>query len=122
MSKDGTTLIVTAPGFDNGNQADAGVIYYYKWDADGDSTLSYTLQQTINAPVTDLNLRFGSSIDINDSGSRLVIGAENFGNSREMRFDSGETTFDLQDTQFVDTNVGSGGAFTATKYNTKYFR
>ena len=120
MSKDGTTLVIGAPGVDNGNQADAGAVYYYKWDADGDSTLSYTLQQTINAPVTDLNLKFGSSIDINDSGSRLVIGAENFGNSREMRFDSGETTFDLQDTQFVDTNVGSGGAFTATKYNTKY--
>ena len=120
MSKDGTTLIIGAPGFDNGNQADAGVVYHYKWDADGDSTLSYSLQQTINAPTTNTNLKFGSSLDINDSGNRIVIGAENFGNSRDMRFDSGETTFDLQDTQFVDTNVGSGGAFTATKYNTKY--
>jgi len=37
-----------------------------------------------------------------------------------MDFDSGGTTFDLQDTQFVDFNVGSGGAYTATMYNTKY--
>ena len=51
MSKDGTTLIIGAPGADNVAQADAGAIYYYKWDADGDSTLAYTLQQTVNAPA-----------------------------------------------------------------------
>ena len=28
-------------------------------------------------------LKFCSTIDINDSGNRIVIGAENFGNSRE---------------------------------------
>ena len=37
-----------------------------------------------------------------------------------MRFDSGSTTFDLQDTQFVDANVGSGAVYTATMYNTKF--
>ena len=42
MSKDGTTLIVGAPGLDNSEQADACAIYYYKWYAYGDSTLSYT--------------------------------------------------------------------------------
>ena len=120
MSKDGTTLIVTAPGVDNNNQADAGAVYYYKWDADGDSTLSYTLQQTINSPDTAANMKFGSTIDINNSGNRLVIGAENFGNSRTMLFDSGATTFDLQDTEFADFNTGSGAAYTATMYNTKY--
>jgi len=120
MSKDGTTLIVTAPGVDNSNQANAGAIYYYKWDADGDSTLSYTLQQTINSPDTQSNMKFGSTIDINDSGNRLVIGAENFGNSRTMLIDSGATTFDLQDTEFSDFNTGSGGAYTATMYNTTY--
>ena len=120
MSKDGTTLIVTAPGFDNGNQADAGVIYYYKWDADGDSTLAYTLQQTINSPDTASNMKFGSTIDINDDGTRLVIGAENYGNTRTMLFDLGSTIFDLQDTEFSDYNTGSGAAYTATKYNTEF--
>ena len=37
-----------------------------------------------------------------------------------MFFDSGETTFDLQDTTISDLNPNSGGAFTATKYNTKF--
>ena len=37
-----------------------------------------------------------------------------------MKFDAGETTFDLQDTNIVDSNTGSGGAFTATMYNTKF--
>ena len=93
-----------------------GVIYYYKWDADGDSTLSYTLQQTITAPDGQANMKFGSTIDINDSGTRIVIGAEKFANSREMKLDLGETTFDLQDTTIVDENVGSGAAYTATMY------
>ena len=120
MSKDGTTLVITAPGADKTDQADAGAVYYYKWDADGDSTLAYTLQQTINAPDTASNMRFGSTIDIDNSGTRLVIGAENFGNSRTMAFDSGATTFDLQDTEFSDFNTGSGAAYTATRYNTEF--
>ena len=119
MSKDGTTLIVGAPGVDGVQNADAGAIYYYKWNAD-DSTNTYTLQQTIGAPSSSTNMKFGTSLDLNDNGTRLVIGAENFASSREMKFDSGETTFDLQDTNIVDPNTQSGGAFTATMYNTKF--
>jgi len=119
MSKDGTTLIIGAPGVDGVENADAGAIYYYKWNAD-DSTNTYTLQQTISAPSSSINMKFGTSLGLNDNGTRLVIGAENFASSREMKFDSGETTFDLQDTIIVDPNTQSGGAFTATMYNTKF--
>jgi hypothetical protein len=119
MSKDGSTLIIGAPGVDNELHPDAGAIYYYKWNADG-STNTYTLQQTITAPSSSTNIKFGTTLDINDSGNRIVIGAENFASSREMKFDLGETTFDLQDTNILDTNTGSGGAFTATMYNTKF--
>jgi len=121
MSKDGTTLIIGAPGVDDGStsQIDGGAVYYYKWNADG-STNTYTLQQTIKAPETQNNMKFGNSLDINQSGNRIVIGAERFATYREMKFDSGETTFDLQDTDVVDLNIGSGGAFTATMYNSKF--
>ena len=119
MSKDGTTLIIGAPGVDGTAHPDAGAIYYYKWNAD-DSTNTYTLQQTISAPSSSTNMKFGTSLDINNAGTRLIIGAENFASSREMKFDAGETTFDLQDTTIVDSNTGSGGAFTATMYNTKF--
>ena len=119
MNKDGTTLIITAPGYDDPTADDSGVLYYYKWNADG-STNTYTLQQTITAPDKQTNCRFGSTIDINDDGTRLVIGAENLSSNREMKIDLGDTTFDLQDTTFNDVNVGSGGAFTATMYNTKF--
>ena len=37
-----------------------------------------------------------------------------------MQLDSGETTFDLQDTRVIDLHTGSGGAFTATMYNSKF--
>jgi len=119
MSKDGTTLIISAPGYDDSTAADSGAIYYYKWNADG-STNTYTLQQTITAPDKETKCKFGSTLDINNDGTRLVIGSENLSSDREMKIDSGETTFDLQDTTFIDINVGSGGAYTATMYNTKF--
>ena len=119
MSKDGNTLIIGAPGVDQSDQADGGAIYYYKWNADG-STNTYTLQQTVNAPDSQINMKFGTTLAINPAGTRLVIGAESFASSREMKIDLGETTFDLQDTLIVDTNIQSGGAYTATMYNTKF--
>jgi len=119
MSKDGTTLIIGAPGVDGTAHPDTGAIYYYKWNAD-DSTNTYTLKQTINAPNTISNMKFGTTLGLNNNGTRIIIGAENFASYKEIKFDSGETTFDLQDTSIVDSNVESGGAFTATMYNTKF--
>ena len=119
MSKDGTTLIIGAPGVDQLLQADGGAVYYYKWNVDG-STNTFTLQQTLNTPDTGVNMKFGSTVTTNNDGNRIMIGAENFSNAVELRFDSGATTFDLQDTLFVDENKGSGAAYTATKYNTKF--
>ena len=110
MSKDGTTLIIGAPGVDSGIQTDAGAVYYYKWNVDG-STNTYTLQQTINAPDTEVNMRFGSQLDLNQDGTRLIISSENASNSREMKFDAGETTFDLQDTTVIDVNKNSGSVY-----------
>ncbi|MGA0081925.1 MAG: hypothetical protein ACO3IT_09205, partial [Ilumatobacteraceae bacterium] len=119
MSKDGTRLVISAPAYDNGSQADAGAIYYYQWNADG-STNTYTLQQTVLNPETESNMRFGSTLDMNDAGTRLVIGSENMANHRIMRFDSGTTTFDLGDTKIVDVNQQSGAVFTATMYDTRF--
>jgi hypothetical protein len=118
MSKDGTTLIVGATGVDS-VYTDAGAVYTYKWNADG-STNTYTLQQTINAPDSIDSNKFGSSLSLTQDGKRLAIGADKAANAREMKFDSGSTTFDLQDTRIVDTNESSGACYTATMYNTKY--
>ena len=123
MTKDGTVLVIGAPGVDGTDdsttQPDAGAVYYYKWNADG-STNTYTLQQTITAPESESNMKFGTSVDLNDTGTRVVIGAEQASTPREIKIDSGETTFDLQDTTFVDLNAGSGAAYTATMYNTHF--
>jgi hypothetical protein len=111
--------MIGAPGVDQSDQADGGAIYYYKWNVDG-STNTYTLHQTIDAPDSQVNMKFGTSLSINHTGTRAVIGAESFASSREMKLDGGETTFDLQDTNIIDDNVQSGGAYTATLYNTKF--
>ena len=119
MSKDGTKLFVGAPGVDGTDTPDTGVVYVYKWNRDG-STNTYTLDQTISEPDTLSGAKFGSSLSVNQSATRLIIGAEKAANPREMKFESGETTFDLQDTTIVDTNASSGAVYTATLYNTKY--
>ena len=119
MSIDGELLVISAPGTEAGEQTDAGAVYVYKWKADG-STNTYTLSDTIAAPEAASNIRFGSTVQVNRMKNRIAIGAEKFGNSRTMRFDSNSTTFDLGDTLIVDLNIGSGAVFTATKYNTKY--
>jgi len=123
MSKDGTVLMIGSPGVDGTDdsttQPDAGAVYYYKWNADG-STNTYTLQQTINAPDSQSNMKFGSSVTMDPSTTRIVIGAEQASTPREMKIDSGETTFDLQDTTIGDLNTGSGAAYTATMYNSQF--
>ena len=123
MNKDGTVLVIGSPGVDgtgdSTTQPDAGAVYHYKWNADG-STNTYTLQQTIVAPDSQSNMKFGTSIDLNETGTRVVIGAEQASTPREMKIDAGDTTFDLQDTTIGDLNTGSGAAFTATMYNSLF--
>ena len=125
MSKSGTELIIGAPGTEvqDGSSTtykdDAGAVYYYKWNADG-STNTYTLQQTLNAPGTNTNVKFGSTVNINQAGNRIAIGAIGADNPRTMRFDSGATTFDLQDTNIVDINREAGVVYVGTKYDTKF--
>jgi len=120
MSSDGTTLIVSAPGIDDGVVANTGAVYYYKWN-DQSSSETYTLKQTIKLPNTGINnVSFGSTVKINKTGDRLLIGAESFSTPTEMKFDFGATTFDLQDTAIVEKNRSSGATFTATKYDSEF--
>ena len=125
MSNDGISLIISAPGkeIEDGStqtfKDNAGIVYVYKWNADG-STLTYTQQQALQDPDVQSGANFGSSLHINSDGTRIVIGAEGRDNPRTMKFDSAETTFDLQDTQIVDTNKQSGVVYTATKYDTDF--
>ena len=125
MSKDGTELIVGAPGTEvqDGSSTtfkdDAGAVYYYKWNADG-STNTYTLQQTITPTGDITNIKFGAKVNINQTGNKIIIAAQGADNPRTMKFDTGSTTFDLQDTQVIDINREAGAVFTATKYDTQY--
>ena len=125
MSKDGKTLVISAPGaeVEDGStgtfQNDAGKVFVYQWNLDG-STNQYTQTQSILPPSKKSNIKFGSSVHINKIGNRIAIGSEGKDNPRRMLFDSGETTFDLQDTNIVDMNKQSGSVFVATKYNTKF--
>ena len=126
MSKDGTTLLIGAPGTEvqDGSTTvfknDSGSVYYYKWNADG-STNTYTLQQTILPPKSNMsNSNFGSAVSLNSTGKRALISAIGSANPRTMKFDSGATTFDLQDTNVVDINRESGAVYSASLYDTKF--
>jgi hypothetical protein len=119
MSTDGKTLVISAPGFDNNTQNNAGAVYVYKWMVDG-STSEYSLDQTIYSPETDSNMQFGSSLKLNKQASRLLIGAENYTNKTKNDIDFDATTFDLGDTTISEYYAQSGAAYTATIYNSKF--
>ena len=113
MSTDGKTLVISAPGFDNNTQNNAGAVYVYKWMVDS-STSEYSLDQTIYSPETDSNMQFGSSLKLNKQASRLLIGAENYTNKTKNDIDFDATTFDLGDTTISEYYAQSGAAYTAT--------
>ena len=58
--------------------------------------------------MTSPNVKFGAKVNINQSGNRIIIAAQGADNPRTMKFDNGSTTFDLQDTEFVDVNREAG--------------
>lgn len=70
----GTQIAVGAPGIDlTGNRTDAGVVYLFETDADGD----WVYKSTIQAPDPEAGARFGASVALNDN--TLMVGAPGYG-------------------------------------------
>ena len=79
MTRDGKTLIVSAPGADN----ESGRAYVYSY-----SSLSgtYSLSQTLSATAPDDAERFGESVAISSTGGYIAVGSNlmNVGNRKDV--------------------------------------
>jgi len=62
LSDDGKTLIIGAPYADNGTLENSGKIYLYKW-----KNLSWSLEQTIEAPQDLRDQEFGLNFEFNEN-------------------------------------------------------
>jgi hypothetical protein len=82
MSKDGTRLIISAPAYDNAEQADAGAIYYYKMERRRIHKYLHPTTDDCQPRHTDQHA-FWFQLDMNDAGTRMVIGAERSANYRD---------------------------------------
>lgn len=74
----GSQIAVGAPGIDlTGNRDNAGVVYLFETDADGD----WVYKSTIQAPDAERGARFGASVALNDN--TLMVGAPEHGLNNE---------------------------------------
>lgn len=74
----GTQIAVGAPGIDlTGNRTNAGVVYLFETDSEGD----WVYKSTIQAPDAEAGARFGASVSLNDN--TLMVGAPGHGPNGE---------------------------------------
>ena len=102
LTKDGTTLVVSAPAI---NSANNGTVFVYKQDSLG----AFNLAQTINGSET----RFGQGISITDDGSYLAISSTVYDGDR---IDQGKVSVyekNENGTYTLDLNNGIGQVITS---------
>lgn len=68
ISQDGNWMIVGSPGYNNGQ----GEVRYFQWNGSG-----WTYRGRVVASDGATNDRFGWSVDIDDTGTKIIVGSRN---------------------------------------------
>lgn len=100
IKPDGLQIAISAPKTTI-NVLNQGAVYIYK-----QNNSNFELYQTIVSPTNELSELFGYKVALTDEN--LVITSLNGDQKNPTLFDSGETTFDLNFTQFANTSIDSG--------------
>ena len=97
------------------NSLQPGKVLVYR-----DTTGTFTCTQIINNPSSTPDLKFGFSLESDETGQ--VLGVTSIGptNYSGMIFDSGNTTFDSVSTNFSEYIQGAGTAYTFNRYGDKF--
>lgn len=88
----------------------------------------YEVNQIIENPVFNSDLKFGQNIQINDDENLLVISSLGTNKSEEVKFflstvsKKGETTFDNGQTRFVTVIPNSGSVYTYQNFNDDFIQ
>lgn len=110
VSASGKYLIVADPEYVSAGES-KGKVSIYKIQSNG----QYSLWQIVSNPVSYNDLKFGSSLSINENEDTLVISSLGTNRSKLMKFDllseSGETTFDSNTTQFTGPILDAGEVY-----------
>jgi len=119
ISDDGKYIAVGANSADVSSDRntgiDKGLVYIYKYN---DTSLSFVNTQTLQAPNSTKNERFGYKLDFSDD-KLCVIGINGL-NVGSTLFDNDETIFDNRSTQLFDFSTKRPQAYTYELLNDIY--
>jgi len=114
ISKDGNYVAIGIPGYSK-LASNQGAVALFKL-----SGATYLADDLITSPLNQDSEKFGYRIRFNAGSDRLVV--YSFGGSQtvETVIDSGETTFDLNVTKFIEVEEFTGSIRVYEKYDTKF--
>jgi hypothetical protein len=114
MDDTGEWLFISAPDATD-KLLQPGKVLVYK-----NTTGTFVLNQIINNPSSSSGLRFGHSLDTDETGELLGVTSSGPTNYSGMIFDSSKTTFDSASTNFSEYIADAGTAYTFNRYNDKF--
>ena len=119
VSPDASYLIVTAPSFVNQDQKSGKALIYINNNG------TFELNQELTNPSTDTGVKFGISVDINQTNNALVVSSLGSQIRVADTFDADsrlvdETTFDVGATTFYGTLDKSGTVYVYNRYDTRF--
>ena len=114
MSDTGEWLFISAPDATD-KLLQSGKVLIYR-----NTTGTFILTQIINNPSSSSGLKFGHSLETDDTGELLGVTSLGPTNYSGMIFDSGTTTFDSESTNFSEYISDAGTAYTFNRYKDKF--
>jgi len=140
ISKDGTTIVVSAP-YNDIEASNSGAVYYFRQNSAG----TYDYVQTITSWQRGIEERFGMQVRVDATGSTLAVYSENGPSTVRTNFDTYNgykyptaidetkyvldstssatdfaTTFDGGTIRFIDSAPSAGSVLTYSRVNTKF--
>jgi len=114
ITKDSTFVAVGVPGY-SGVASNQGAVALFKLNAS-----TYVADDFITSPLNQDSEKFGYRVRFNLDNDRLVIYSYGGSQTIETIIDSGETTFDLNVTTFIEEQEFTGSVRVYEKYDAKF--
>ena len=114
ITKDASYIAVGVPGY-SALASNQGAVAVFKLNG-----AVYEASDLITSPLNQDSEKFGYRVKFNSDSDRLVIYSYGGNQSIEMLVDSGNTTFDLNVTKFIEVTEFTGSVRIYEKYDTKF--
>jgi hypothetical protein len=114
ITKDANFIAIGAPSY-SGTASNQGAVIIFKLNSS-----TYVADDFITSPLNQNGEKFGYRVRFNLDNDRLVIYSYGGNQTVETSIDSGNTTFDLSVTKFIEEQEFVGSVRVYEKYDTKF--